>query len=152
MRRLASFRRLSRWERQVFLRALVLLPIAGLGLRVLGMRRVQTLLSAIPRAADASARGDELSHMRQVARLVAAASRHGPYRASCLPMSLTLQRLLRERGIESDLRLGVRKVSGRFEAHAWVERHGEPIAETVEVRERFAAFEQPIAPRKGDSP
>jgi hypothetical protein len=150
MRKVARFLALGRWERGVFLRALVMLPLTAAGLRVLGLRRVQAILSAHSRAA-VSARGDDLFHARQVARLVAAAARHGPYRASCLPMSLTLQRLLRERGIDADLRLGVRKAAGGLEAHAWVERDGEPIAETAAVHEQFAAFEQPIATRTGDS-
>ena len=150
MRRVARFFALGRAERSLFLRALVMLPMTAVGLRVLGLRRVQAILSTHPRAA-ASPRGDDLLHARQVARLVAAAARHGPYRASCLPMSLTLQRLLRERGIDVDLRLGVRKAAGGLEAHAWVERHGEPIAEAATVHERFAAFEQPIAPRTGES-
>jgi transglutaminase superfamily protein len=150
MRRVARFVALARWERSIFLRALVMLPVTAVGLRVLGLRRVQAILSTHPRAA-APPRGDDLLHARQVARLVAAAARHGPYRASCLPMSLTLQRLLRERGIDADLRLGVRKAAGCLEAHAWVERHGEPIAEAAAVHERFAAFEQPIAPPTGES-
>jgi hypothetical protein len=150
MSKVARFLALGGWERSVFLRALVMLPATAAGLRVLGLRRVQAILFAHPRAA-ASPRGDDLLHARQVARWVAAAARHGPYRASCLPVSLTLQRLLRERGIDADLRLGVRKATGGLEAHAWVERHGVPIAEATALHERFAAFEQPIAPRPGDS-
>lgn len=150
MRKAARFFALDGAERSVFLRALVMLPLTAVGLRVLGLRRVQALLSTLPRTTSPS-RSDDRVSARQVARLVAAAARHGPYRASCLPMSLTLQRLLRERGIDADLRLGVRKVAGVLEAHAWVERHGEPIAEAAAVHERFAAFEQPIAPPTGDS-
>jgi hypothetical protein len=150
MSKVARFLALGGWERSVFVRALVMLPATAAGLRVLGLRRVQALLSTLPRAAVART-GDDLFHARQVARLVAAAARHGPYRASCLPISLTLQHLLRERGIDAALRLGVRKVAGRLEAHAWVEHGGEPLAEAAAIHERFAAFEQPIAPQPGDS-
>jgi hypothetical protein len=146
MHRIAKFRRLSPWERKVFLRALLLLPLSAVGLRALGLRRIQAVLA---RASRAAASADAHSRAEQVVRLVAAAARHGPYRASCLPMSLTLQRLLREAGIPSELRLGVRKVAGRLEAHAWLEHNGEPLTETAEVNERFAAFDAAISPRTG---
>ena len=146
MHRITKFRRLSSWERRVFLRALFMLPLSALGLRALGLRRIQAILSRASRP-DGRATADERSRMEQVARLVAAAARHGVYRASCLPRSLALQRLLREAGISSELRLGVRKVSGRLEAHAWLERGGEPLGEAAEVREHFAAFDAAIAPR-----
>ncbi len=146
MHRIAKFRRLTSWERKVFLRALLMLPLSAMGLRALGLRRVQAILSRVPRP-DARDGTDERSRVAGVMRLVAAAARHGPHRASCLPRSLVLQRLLREAGIQSELRLGVRKVGGSLEAHAWLERGGEPLGETAEVHQRFAAFNDAIAPR-----
>ena len=82
----------------------------------------------------------------EVARLVAAATQYGPHRASCLPVTLTLSWLLRRQGIMTDLRLGVRKVAARLEAHAWVEYQGLPLIDDPDVHERFAAFDQAVAP------
>jgi hypothetical protein len=148
MRRLASFLALSAWERGVFLRALVLLPRTALRIRRHGLRGAQApLASSAPTGAMPSA--DAQSLARRIAWLVDAAARRGLFRASCLPRSLTLQRLLQERGIASELRVGVRKHAGRLEAHAWIECHGAPLLESAQVHERFAAFDQAVAPSAG---
>lgn len=150
MSRLASFIRLTTWERRVFLRALLLLPLTAMRIRWLGLGRALAVVDSAPSTATAGG-GGEAAHALLIAHLVDAAARHGPFRASCLPRSLTLHRLLREGGIDVDLRLGVRKVAGRLEAHAWIERDGQALLESAQVLERFAAFAGPVAPRAGAS-
>ena len=57
----------------------------------------------------------------------------GPLRARCLARAITLRQLLARRGIaDAVVRVGVRRVGGRFEAHAWVELRGHVIGEQVE--------------------
>ena len=150
MNRLAGFVHLSRWERHVLLQALVLLPLIALRIRWFGLRRAFNPAAAAPRGAS-SETGDLLARARRIAHLVDAAARHGPFHATCLPRSLTLHRLLRERGIEAHLRLGVRKIAGSLEAHAWIERDGEPLIESAQIDGRFAAFAEPVKPRAGES-
>ncbi len=140
MRSLARFLALDPWERRVLVRAWCLLPLTAMRLRWLGLARAQSTSCARP-----SLQGDEaLAVARRITRWVHVASRHGPFRPTCLPMSLVLQRLLREQGIESDLRFGVRKAAGRIEGHAWVERDGVRLAEAPAEGTPFAAFEAPI--------
>ena len=150
MRRLASFLALSAWERRVFLRALLLLPRTALRIRWRGLRGAQApMASAAPTGTTPPA--DAQSLAQRIAWLVDAAARRGMFRASCLPRSLTLQQLLQERGIASELRVGVRKHAGRLEAHAWIECHGAPLLESAQVHERFAAFGEAVAPGAGAS-
>lgn len=52
-------------------------------------------------------------------------------RLSCLPRSLALCRLLRERGYPAEVKIGVRREAGRLRAHAWVELRGELLGETL---------------------
>ena len=139
---LAKLFRLTGAERRILFLSLMLLPAVGLGLRLFGFRRVQTVLTRGKFAVMDSA-GDGAAPLRVVtaARVVAAAARHGLYRASCLPIALTLEALLYWQGIPSVLRLGVRRVAGRLEAHAWVEYQGRPLIDTPEIRQRFAAFD-----------
>jgi hypothetical protein len=59
-------------------------------------------------------------------------------------LSLVLQRMLREQGIESALRFGVRKAGGRLEGHAWVECDGVTLADPPAAGPPFAAFAAPI--------
>jgi hypothetical protein len=75
------------------------------------------------------------------ARLVNSADRHGLSHPSCLAKSLTLWWLLGRQGIESQLRIGIRKQQEKFEAHAWVERDGAALNEPEERHRHYAAFD-----------
>ena len=66
-------------------------------------------------------------------RLVRAANSHSVRPAACLSRSLTLWWLLRRRGIESQLRLGVRKGEQGLDAHAWVELAGQVVNDAADV-------------------
>ncbi len=143
MGRWESLRRLTGSERWVLVQALLLLPLTGLALRLLGLRRWQAVLGWFTPAGPGAEAGAE---GRTAARLVDAAARHGPYRATCLPRSLALWWLLRRRGVAADLRIGVRKEDGQFQAHAWVESCGLVLNDGADVRERFVPFGRAIAP------
>jgi len=146
--RLAKWCRLSGEEHGILLLALVLLPMIALGLRFAGLRRIRALLACRRPLAEIQADAEHaLARAAAVARLVAAAARHGPYKAKCLPIALTLAWLLQRRGMATDLRLGVRKAAARFEAHAWIELGGTPLIDGPDVHERFVAFEPVIAIR-----
>lgn len=151
--KLAKLRGLTGRERRILFLALVSMPAIALGLRLFGLRRVQTALTRGKPPVEAEADiGIDSLRAAETARLVAAAARHVLYRGSCLPVALTLGWLLRQQGVRTDLRLGVRKVAARLEAHAWIEHQGMPLIDTPEVHERFAAFEQVVPPGKMTSP
>lgn len=76
-----------------------------------------------------------------VARIVNVAANHLPFSAGCLARSLLLHRLLAREGTASMLRIGVRLVGGRLEAHAWVECDGTPVNDAEDVSQRYAPFE-----------
>jgi hypothetical protein len=143
-----ELRCLSWSQRWALAQSLVLLPLMALGLRFFGFKRWQALLSQF--AADIqSVSGEQallIRKARSITRMVGAASRHGPYRASCLPQSLTLWWLLRRQGIVSQVRIGVRKVMGELEAHAWVEFQGQVLNDGADVHQRFAVFSQSVIP------
>ena len=59
-------------------------------------------------------------------------------RPQCLVRSMALQRLLERDGIEGGrLVVGVRRRSGEFAAHAWVELQGRPLGEDALQRRQF---------------
>jgi hypothetical protein len=145
----ANWRRLWQlsWaERWLLAQALVLLPLTAVALWAVGFRRWQIVLAWLAPTCDSAGRdeADLLREGRATARLVDAAARRGMCRASCLPRSLTLWWLLRRRGMDSHLHIGVRKETGRFEAHAWVEWRGAVLNDGADVRDRFAAFDRPV--------
>ena len=134
-----TFRALTWAQRGQLAQAWLLLPLVALGLRLFGFRRVQALL--LRPAAAAPARED-LPAAQAAARIVHSAARWSPLPASCLARSLVLCRLLRRQGLFADLRIGVAKPNGRFEAHAWVEHLGVVLNDGQDVERRFAAFDR----------
>jgi len=115
-----------------------LLLAAGLGLRLLPLRRVQRLLGAAGGRPPAA--GDELGAVSRLARLVGVAARNHLLPLHCLERALVLQVLLRRRGIATELRIGVRREGGALDAHAWLERAGVPLGEPSSTRERYATL------------
>jgi hypothetical protein len=125
---------------------LVSLSLVALGLRWLGLRRVQALLAwlaPLPAARlEPPSPAAHLDQARRLATLVKQAAAGAPRPLTCLPQALTLWWLLRRRGLLTDLRLGVRKTGGSFEAHAWVEYEGVVLNDQPDVQQRFAPFTQ----------
>jgi len=79
---------------------------------------------------------------QSVVRAVAIAAAFLPLRARCLEQSLVAYVVLRRRGIDSHVRLGVQPYG--FTAHAWVEVSGQPINERGELIRKLAIFGEPL--------
>ncbi|PYU32074.1 MAG: lasso peptide biosynthesis B2 protein [Acidobacteria bacterium] len=146
--KLQRFWRLSATERRLLLRAMVLLPLTGVALRLVGFRCWQ---AALARLAPAGARlsddpcQDSLERACVTARMVQAAERHGLGRPNCLRQSMVLWCLLCRQGVAAELRVGGRKQDGRFEAHAWVEHRGVALNDREELRQHYAPFQGSLA-------
>ncbi len=144
--RLRRFRALERPAQELFLRAVVLLPLVALSLRWRGFRATQAALERfLPKAnpePDAALANKDAA---VTAHMVNAADRHGLVHPSCLAKSLTLWWLLARQGIPSRLRIGIRKEKERFEAHAWVERDGTALNEPDEHHHHYAAFDESLS-------
>ena len=117
-------------EKTTLLWLMVALPLVSLLLRLAGYVRARALIerwspASTPRAADPA----ELQSAERLARLAAIAGRRGAIAATCLRQSLLLHFLLRRRGLGPELKLGVRKHDGNFDAHSWVELQGQPLAQ-----------------------
>lgn len=126
-------RPLARWwalparERILFAFLLVALPLTSACLRVLGYRRTLAFIEArshVPTRHVATAAERNLAH--RLAKLLAIAGRRG-LRATCLPQALLLHLLLRRRGLDPQLKLGVRQTETGPDMHAWVELDGESL-------------------------
>jgi hypothetical protein len=140
--KLRRFRALDPAAQSLFLRAMFLLPLVSLSLRWRGFRATHVSLQGLL-SMENSERGAALPPERAAltAHLVNSADRHGLAHSSCLAKSLTLWWLLVSQGIESHLRIGIRKENEKFEAHAWVERDGVALNEPEEHHRHYAAFD-----------
>jgi Transglutaminase-like superfamily len=152
-RALRRYRNLPPDARRLFQRAVFLLPRIVVSLRIRGFRRTkealeQKLLSHPPKC------GDETNSetVQLTSRVVSAAARYGPLHPTCLAESLVLWFLLTDLGIPSTLRVGVRKASRKFEAHAWVEHAGVALNQRDEPHHHYAAFDGPLTDLPGEQP
>jgi hypothetical protein len=84
------------------------------------------------------------ARLARVAWLVGVAGRH-IVRVSCLSRSVALARVLGRRGAPAAVRIGVRTVSGRLEAHAWVVLNGRVINDDEAAVTQYAVFDRPLA-------
>jgi hypothetical protein len=144
--RIERFLALRSADRWLFLQAAMAVPFVRMALRVFGFRRCHAALSwltpgRMPPASDPLA----LDDVARLARLVRAAARHGMLNRNCLTESLAMWWLLRRRGLDSDIRIGVRKEGGGLDAHAWVEWAGMSLDEHRELSRSFRPLVRPTA-------
>lgn len=149
------YRALEPESRKLLWRAAALLPLVKIQLRFRGFKRTRDYLEFVQlrhsRIVDAksSVAPDQIE---RTTRMVRVATDFGIIRANCLEESLTLWHLLRKQGIDTNLRIGVRKTSGQFEAHAWVEYDGMPLNDSGDVHQRFGAFDSDFSRGRGEKP
>jgi hypothetical protein len=149
-----SFWRLSKAERKLALEAGAALAGAWLGVRVTGpndWRARFESLGACDKAENLPA-DVAIKAAREITRLANAAARHLPLRTTCLERALATRRMLRRRGIRAELRIGARKNAAIFEAHAWLEVCGMPIADEANEVQGFVPFEDPLESLRTQSP
>jgi hypothetical protein len=140
-------------ERRATLAAWAALPLAALGLRLLGFRGLVRFLDRLgqPAGEAGAARrpGRAAADPRMLTRAVERAAGRALGHYSCLPRSLVLWTLLRRGGLPAQIWVGVRRDRDQLEAHAWVELDGAVLNDAPDIRERFSAFEQPLAASLG---
>ena len=70
-------------------------------------------------------------------RLIGCASRLHLIPMTCLVKSLVLQKMLSERNVPAQVKIGAQKIQGTIYAHAWVEVNGKPIGEADDIAQKF---------------
>lgn len=140
------FRALERPAQVLFLRALAMLPLVSLSLRLRGFRPTRATLQKALSSPFFQPDSDSVNkRVALTARMVNAADQHGLVHPSCLVKSMTLWWLLGRQGVTSRLRIGVRKENAKLEAHAWVEREGIALSEPENHHHHYAAFDAALA-------
>jgi hypothetical protein len=124
---LTTLQRLSRLSRKDFLLAAEAAAIAVPIEIALRRTRLDTLVERLGRAERVEQSGAVAFDVERAARLVDAIASFYPLKATCLKKSLVLFRILRRRGVQVELRLGVAKRDGEFMSHAWLEWQGRTL-------------------------
>ena len=140
MTRFKKFWALSGADKMTLMVAFCGLPGVYLNLRRFGFKNYLARLQHIP-LAEIPPDIETSSVPAQISYLVNAAARLLFRREACLERSILLWLLLRRRGIESELKIGVANEDSSMRAHAWVEIDGDPINEQPQLREQFTAFD-----------
>jgi hypothetical protein len=143
--RLRRFSALERTARGIFLRAAALLPLVSWSLRSRGFQKTRAFLEKFLSSPEDVADTSAPERTDLTMRMVRAAVRHSAGHPTCLEESLVLWWLLGRRGIASELRIGVRKHDEKFEAHAWVERHGTALNEPESNHQHYAPFDAALS-------
>jgi len=141
--RLRALGALSWREVGLLCQAWGLLLLVNLRLRLWPLRRVQDWAATRRAREPWTQDGDRRASVERLHWLVGIAGRHHVVRVHCLQRSLTLQRLLSQCGIGSDLRIGVQKTEGRVHAHAWLEVGGQPVGEAESGAQQFVPLAGP---------
>lgn len=149
-KRLRRFNSLDAEARGIFARAAIVLPLIWLSLKFRGLRATQESLQgrAFPRPTLPGRLEQSLSDAERLqitSRMVNAAVRHAWRPSTCLEKSLALWWSLRRQGLVSHIRIGARKINGKFEAHAWVEQDGVAINDPQETHRHYAPFDPSLS-------
>lgn len=141
-------RELTADELRLFVSAPVALPLAAAALRRWGLQDVQSKLARWCPPSSRWRHVDQAAAARRITWCVLVGAAYGPWPANCLQRSVVLWWFLLRRGIESELRIGVRRSdNGGLDFHAWIEHAGDVISDRPEVRGDYATFDRAIAPR-----
>ncbi len=122
--------------------ALATLPLVNFGLKLVGYARLERWLattSPTPRRSRPEAKAERV--LDRTADAVDVAARRGAIYGTCLSRSLTLWWLLRWQGVSTTLNIGVRRATGIFEAHAWLEHAGRVINDRSDIGREFTPFD-----------
>ena len=126
------------WElKRLVLQCALILPFTYVGLELLGLKRFLKLMEGftsvsfeLPKYSKDEARRDT--------QLFSAVARRCPLPLKCLGRSLALCWLLRWRGVDAGVHIGVRKNDRDLDAHAWVQVGELVINDSEDITERYA--------------
>jgi hypothetical protein len=138
-----SLRALSWASRALLVEAAFAIPAMHVLVRAFGVGPLHDALvrvtsARVTRRVNAGAGASK--RVGEIARVVAMAARHAPGDHTCLHRSMALWWMLRRRGLDTRLMMGVRKGDAGLEAHAWVNHAGVVLNDEPDVEHRYEAL------------
>jgi hypothetical protein len=138
--------------RKLFVRAVALLPLIAVSLRLRGFNKTREALQKrqLVHPPQIPGKKDPAKTVGITCRMVRAGAHYGPVHPTCLEQSLALWHLLQKQGIPVQLRIGVRKLSEKFEAHAWVEFGGVALNQVEDAHHHYMTFDSEFSDPPGE--
>jgi len=118
-------------EKYLLIKTLMLLWIVRIMLFILPFSVIQKIMDKFTVVSDDSNRSHKIS-MEKLTGAVNVMSRY-TFKATCLTKALAAQILLAGYHYPSNIKIGVSKDEGEFEAHAWLEANDEIILGESEI-------------------
>ncbi|ADQ65928.1 hypothetical protein C499_19147 [Halogeometricum borinquense DSM 11551] len=126
-----------------------LLVVAHLGLAVgwsvERLRRVLSMLAGVFLTVVSGSRTADRTSIPDIGRTVEMTAHAAPWplagKLTCLRVALVAHVLYEQFGVDADIRFGVMRKSGVFEAHAWVECDGAVVTGDVSNLDAYAVLE-----------
>lgn len=109
------------------LRSRSLIIAVEICLRLMGLKRTEKILLHFSKKAEAPASSLEAVLLDRYITIFNYIKQFSAIKGRCLSQSLALRFLLGRQGIVCELKIGVRRNKGAFEAHAWLEWNGELV-------------------------
>lgn len=119
------------------------MPLIELGIKTLKFKRTLSALKVFLKK-QASPPENEQLIVGRYTNFLYFYHRKFPYLGKCLARSLALWFLLKRKGIETNLKFGMKKKEGKFLAHAWIEYKGEALISQAEIEENYIPFDESI--------
>ncbi len=138
LRRVIKFFALSWRDQRLFMEAFCLTGVVRLTILLLPFRWLAPFLGKHMMESPTKEGVVKLAAAQRIGRVVETVSRYTPWESKCLVQAIVGKIMLRQRGINNTLYLGVGRNEGKsLVAHAWL-RCGERIITGGRGRERFA--------------
>lgn len=121
LQRFRKWQALPMAEQKVLLLMMLVMPVLELALRQFGFRRTRRWIEGwtARRVSLSDIKSDAICAER-LAQLSAIAGNHGLIRATCLRQALLSYGILRWRGLDPELVIGVQRTCATPDMHAWV--------------------------------
>ena len=129
-------------RRLLGLEAVVLMPVGSMWLRLGGLGRMQR---AIVSRTDHRQTGRVEEHLTATL-VLAVESAARVWHANCLRRSVTLWWMMRRRGLDPQLRIGVRSTDQTPAFHAWLELDGRVLNDADDVAAHYTPFDRSATP------
>jgi len=143
LRRIRIFLGLSAVEKALLTRAFFWVGLLRLALFALPFQRILRLTERMPPSQSHQVKDDE-EWVQKVAWAVTVAGRWIVPDRPCLTQALAARIILRRRGVDTILRIGVKKEDRQLAAHAWLEKGGRVIVGGERSPNLYVPFKRPI--------
>lgn len=142
-RKIRQFMTWPKAGKRIFIKICLLVPVIEIGLKMVGFKRTYGILNYFVKPPKNKI-SNSISIIRDHTYFLDLFIRHLPFSGNCLARSLTLWLFLKNLGVDTDLRFGMKKEKEKLIAHAWLEFEGKPLASETEIDENYTFFPESI--------